>query len=66
MNNILEKGSKCFGETEPSDCTFQAKEVDTEGIQAVLVQVPGYLHLLFQEQRGEHRRAHSTDKPQRC
>lgn len=43
---------------------FQAKEADTEGIQAVLVQIPGYFHLLFQKQRGKHRRAHSTDKPQ--
>lgn len=47
------------------DCVFQAKEADTEGIQAILVQVPGYFHFLFQKQRGEHRRAYSTDKPQR-
>ena len=51
--------------TERWDCVFQAKEADSEGIQAVLVQVPGYLHLLFQEQRGEHWRAHSADQPQR-
>ena len=44
---------------------FQAQEIDPEGLQAILVQVPRHRHLLLQEQRGERGRAHPADPPQR-
>ena len=44
---------------------FQAQEIDPEGLQTILVQVPRHRHLLLQEQRGERRRTHPTDPPQR-